>query len=136
MSQAKVDKRKYEKVHRKEIERKRKIATAVKCVVAALIIGAIIGIPTGIRIYREMPKFVGDATLASFIGNYIDENYASDIEVLNSSEDTADTTESTDPVDAVSDAIEKATGETPQQVTDIDSDTSDGSEDTQTTEAE
>ena len=39
MSQAKVDKRKYEKVHRKEIEKKRKIKTAVICIVVALAVG-------------------------------------------------------------------------------------------------
>ena len=38
MSQEKVDKRKYEKQHRKEIERKRKVKFAIKCLVAVFII--------------------------------------------------------------------------------------------------
>ena len=105
MSQAKVDKRKYEKKHRKEIEKKRKIRMAVKCVTAALVIGAIIGVPMGIKIYKEQPKFVGDSTLEAFIGNYIDENHASDIAVLSQS---TESTEAQNAEDAISDAIEDA----------------------------
>lgn len=116
MSQAKVDKRKYEKIHRKEIEKKRKIRTTIKCVTAALIIGAIIGVPLGIKIYKEQPKFVGDSTLEAFIGNYIDENHASDIAVLNQTTESTEDTESQDPVDAVSDAIEDATGQKAEEV--------------------
>lgn len=145
MSQAKVDKRKYEKVHRKEIERKKKIATAVKCVVAALIIGAIIGIPTGIRIYREMPKFVGDSTLEAFIGTYIDDNYASDVASLGDaasedSEEDASTESSEDAaVEEVKDALEQAAKEVSEEDEAANkesvSEESDTSEDSTTTEA-
>lgn len=82
MSQAKVDKRKYEKVHRKEIERKRKISTAIKCVVAAVVIGIVIGVPAGLSIYNSIPRFVGDASLQAFVTNYFDDNYASDLEEM------------------------------------------------------
>lgn len=143
MSQAKVDKRKYEKKHRKEIEKKRKIRIAVKSVVAALILGVIIGVPVGIRIYRQIPKFVGDSTLEAFISTYIDDNYAAEVAGLNAVANETENTESTDPVDAVSDAIEEATGNELQQVTDdnIDdllggSDTSEDSESSETSEDE
>lgn len=108
MSQAKVDKRKYEKKNRKEIERKRKIKTTVKCVVWSLAIGTIIGVPTGIKFYKEMPKFVGDSSLGAFVANYIDENYSEDIKVL----DTQDATTE----DEIKDAIEQAVGEDLEEV--------------------
>lgn len=138
MSQAKVDKRKYEKIHRKEIEKKRKIRIAVHCVIAALILGAIIGVPLGIRIYRSIPKFVGDSTLEAFVSTYIDDNYASDIAVLgskNDSTESADTTEEQDPVDVISDAINEATANSSEEAEDVDSDsTEDNSEDSETSE--
>lgn len=139
MSQAKVDKRKYEKKHRKEIERKKKIKTTVTCVVAALIIGSIIGVPLGIRIYRSIPKFVGDSTLEAFVANYIDENYASDIAVLNnteeSTEESAEENSEESAEDAVKNALEDAAG---AEVEKVDSDNVDevldtGSEEEQTT---
>lgn len=106
MSQEKVDKRKYEKQHRKEIERKRKVGLAVKCIIAALIIGAAVGVPTGIKIYKNQPKFVGDSTVEAYIGNYIDENYASEISGLGTTEATteSETTEN-DVTKAVEDAV-------------------------------
>lgn len=82
MSQAKVDKRKYEKIHRKEIERKRKVSTAIKCIVAAVVIGVVIGVPAGLSIYNSIPKFVGDASLQAFVTNYFDDNYATDLEEM------------------------------------------------------
>lgn len=136
MSQAKVDKRKYEKIHRKEIEKKRKIRIAVHCVIAALILGVIIGVPLGIRIYRSIPKFVGDSTLEAFVSTYIDDNYAADIAVLDSKSDStgsADTTEEQDPVDVISDAINEATANSSEEAEDTDSDST---EDSETSEAE
>lgn len=82
MSQAKVDKRKYEKIHRKEIERKRKISTAIKCVVAAVVVGVVIGVPAGLSIYNSIPRFVGDASLQAFVTSYFDDNYASDLQEM------------------------------------------------------
>lgn len=110
MSQAKVDKRKYEKIHRKEIERKKKIKTLVTCVVTALVIGAIVGVPLGIRYYKEQPKFVGDSTVDTFISNYIDNNHAEDIAGLGSTEDASEET-AQDESDALQDAVEEAVGE-------------------------
>ncbi|HCJ07985.1 MAG TPA: hypothetical protein DHV96_06385 [Lachnospiraceae bacterium] len=107
MSQEKVDKRKYEKQHRKEIERKRKIRLTVKCIIVALIIGAAVGVPTGIKIYKNQPKFVGDSTVEAYIGNYIDENYASEISGLGITEAT---TESETTEDEVTKAVEDAVG--------------------------
>lgn len=108
MSQEKVDKRKYEKLHRKEIEKKRKLKFAAKCIVVALIIGAAIGIPVGQSIYKSIPKYVGDSSLEAFVGNYMDDNYSSEMSVL-SQEDEA-TTESTEAENEVEEAVKEATG--------------------------
>lgn len=119
MSQEKVDRRKYEKYHRKEIERKKRIKTVVTCVAAALIVGAIVGVPLGIKIYKEQPKFVGDSTLEAFVSSYIDENYASDVAVLNqTTEDTetTETTENTGAEEAIKDAVEELSGEELEEV--------------------
>lgn len=89
MSQAKVDKRKYEKVHRKEIEKKRKIKTAVISIVIALVVGGVVGVPMGLSIYKSIPKFVGDSSLGAFVATYIDDNYSEELEVF----ETSDTTE-------------------------------------------
>ena len=82
MSQAKVDKRKYEKKNRKQLEKKRKARFAAKCIVAALIIGAIVGVPVGVNIYRSIPKFIGDSTLSAFVGEYIDDNHSSEVDTV------------------------------------------------------
>lgn len=79
MSQDKVDKKKYVKKHRKEIERKRKAKTILVVICVCLIIGAAIGIPIGVNAYKNMPKIIGDATLKSFVANYIDEHYQEEI---------------------------------------------------------
>ena len=138
MSQAKVDKRKYEKIHRKEIEKKRKIRIAVHCVVAALILGVIIGVPLGIRIYRSIPKFVGDSTLQAFVSTYIDDNYAADIAVLGKEDSTesADSTGEQDPVDIINDAIKEAAANSSEEVEDTNSDSTEDSETSETSEAE
>ena len=108
MSQEKVDRRKYEKKNRKKLEKQRKIRVTLKCIMAALVVGAIFGIPLGIKIYRAQPKFVGDSVLSAYVSNYIDENHAEDIpsftseeastdEVLeDDSEDSAETIENTE----------------------------------------
>ncbi len=107
MSQAKVDRRKYEKKNRKKLEKQRKIKFAVKCIVAALVIGAFIGVPTGISIYKKQPKFVGDSTLKAYVGNYIDESHAADVPdfeaLMNSDKEGEDSSEDA----AVDKAIEK-----------------------------
>lgn len=116
MSQAKVDKRKYEKKNRKKLEKQRKIRFAVKCVTTALIIGAIVGVPLGIKIYKEQPKIVGDSVLEAFIGTYIDENYASEISVLGSNTDGTEDTEEGTSEDEVTKALEDASGNNLQKV--------------------
>lgn len=121
MSQAKVEKRKYEKHHRKEIERKKRIKTATTCISIAVVIGLMIGIPLGIGYYRSIPKFVGDNTLKAFVANYIDENHAEDIAVLGtaSTEETSaeDEAEASDSVeDMVKDAVEDASGAEVEEV--------------------
>lgn len=103
MSQAKVDRRKYEKKNRKKLEKQRRIKTALKCITAALVVGAIFGVPLGIKIYKEQPKFVGDSVLSSFVGNYIDENHAADVPSFSSEEDTVE--------DAATKEIEEISGE-------------------------
>lgn len=106
MSQEKVDRRKYEKYNRKKLERQRKIKLTVKCIIAALVIGAIIGVPLGINYYRSIPKFVGDSTLGAFVDNYIEEAHAADVPDFSASEETSE--ESAE--DELTDAIEEATG--------------------------
>lgn len=110
MSQEKVDKRKYEKKNRKKLEKQRKIRTTVKCVTAALIIGAIVGVPLGIKIYKEQPKMIGDSVLEAFIGTYIDENYATEISMLDNK------TEESTSEDEVTKAIEDASGNNLEKV--------------------
>lgn len=137
MSQAKVDKRKYEKKHRKEIERKKKIKTMVTCVTAALIVGAIIGVPLAIKIYKAQPKFVGDSTLEAFVSTYIDENYASDIAVLNQTTEASTVEEDSD--DAMKEALEESSGNEYEKVDEdnVDEILGSGSEDdTESTESE
>ena len=107
MSQAKVDKRKYEKIHRKEIEKKRKIKTAVICIVVALLLGAFIGVPVGISIYKSIPKFVGDSSLGAFIATYIDDNYSTELDSFGTTTEAEETTEAEAQVEkAVEDALD------------------------------
>jgi len=93
MSQEKVDKRKYEKHHRKEIEKKRKARFAVKCIAVALVLGVVIGVPAGLSIYKSIPRYVGDATLETFVSQYIDDNYSEDIAGLGATTEAVETTE-------------------------------------------
>ncbi|MDE7247602.1 MAG: hypothetical protein K2N43_06915, partial [Lachnospiraceae bacterium] len=58
MSQEKVDKRKYEKYHRKEIQKKQKRKAMIATVVFVLVAGTAIGIPLGYKIYDMIPKKV------------------------------------------------------------------------------
>ena len=53
MSQEKVEKRKYEKLHRKEIEKKRKIKKALGVLAAILVLGIIVGFPLGLQYYNN-----------------------------------------------------------------------------------
>ena len=119
MSQEKVDRRKYEKHNRKKLERQRKIKFAVKCIVAAIVIGAMIGVPLGIDYYKSIPKFVGDSTLENFVGEYMKEAHAADIpdfsaaEYENTEETTEEATEETseDTDDSANEADSEETSE-------------------------
>lgn len=134
MSQKKVDERKYLKKHRKEIERKKKAKTIITCVVICLLIGVAIGVPTGIKIYKDMPKFVGDSTLSSYVANYIDENYADEIDIVNAIAEKQD--EETTETDAYESAVEDALGEEAEVVDEDNIDEVLGSgEDSETEEA-
>lgn len=93
MSQAKVDKRKYEKKNRKEIEKQRKAKFAMKCIIAALVIGAVVGVPLGIQIYRNMPKYVGDSTVSSLVNQYIDDKHSAELSVFDNKATTEESSE-------------------------------------------
>ena len=111
MSQSKVDQKKYEKKHRKEILRKQKIKKITAITVTIVVIAAIIGSVAGVKIYKAIPKYVD----ASSLSEYVDETWkdngydtlfsatASDAE--DTTEATEDTTEAADvPDDTTSDA--------------------------------
>ena len=122
MSQAKVDKRKYEKKHRKELEKKRKINTAMKWIGAALVVGVIIGVPLGISIYNKIPKFVGDSVLEAYVSNYIDENYSEDLAGVPTNADLelleSATTEAEDGItDAIEDVVEEGVSDMEESAT-------------------
>ena len=95
MSQSKVDKKKYEKKHRKEILRKQKIKKIIAITVTIVVIAAIVGSVAGVKIYKAIPKYVD----ASGLSEYVDKTWKdSGYDTLFSAtasdaEDTADTTE-------------------------------------------
>ena len=138
MSQAKVDKRKYEKKNRKQLEKKRKARFAGKCILAALIIGTIIGVPVGINIYRGIPKFVGDSSLKAYVSDYIDSNHSSEVDTVKaieakSSEEKADTTEA-ETTEGSADTTEAETSEESAATTQTEN-SEEASDTTETTEA-
>ncbi|MDE5965782.1 MAG: hypothetical protein K2G89_03020 [Lachnospiraceae bacterium] len=73
MSQEKVDKRKYEKYHRKEIQKKQKRKAMIATVVFVLVAGTAIGIPLGYKIYDMIPKKVSanEVVYNAWVSNYI-----------------------------------------------------------------
>ena len=56
MSQAKVDKYKKDKKNRKKIIRKQKIKTALAIFAAAIVLGALMGVPLGKTLYNRNKK--------------------------------------------------------------------------------
>ncbi|MCM1179207.1 MAG: hypothetical protein NC347_03040 [Clostridium sp.] len=117
MSQEKVERRKYEKYNRKKLERQRKIKITVKCILAALVLGAIIGVPLGINYYRSIPKFVGDATLSAFVGNYIEEAHASDVPDFSGSSETSEESVEDELIDAIEEAVDAKDSEADSEET-------------------
>lgn len=73
MSQEKVDKRKYEKYHRKEIQKKQKRKAMIATVVFVLVVGTAIGIPLGYKIYDMIPKTISanEVIYQAWVSNYI-----------------------------------------------------------------
>ena len=111
MSQAKVDRRKYEKKNRKKLEKQRKIKTTLKCITAALVLGAIVGVPLGIKIYKAQPKFVGDSVIANYVSTYIDENHAADVPSFSSEEEMVEDA-ATKAIEEITDSSSEETDET------------------------
>ena len=95
MSQAKVDKYKEEKKNRAKIIKRQKIAKVVGVLVAALGIGAIIGVPLGKYIYNEKKaeearkRTVSASNLDTWYEEYWGKNY-SDLMTRNGIDDLMD----------------------------------------------
>lgn len=108
MSQSKVDKKKYEKKHRKEILRKQKIKKIIAITVTIVVIAAIV-----VKIYKAIPKYVD----ASGLSEYVDKTWKdSGYDTLFSAtasdaEDTADTTENAEDTAEATDAEEDTTAD-------------------------
>ncbi len=71
MSQEKVDKRKYEKYHRKEIQKKQRRKAMLGSIVFVLILGTAIGIPLGYKIYDSIPKKISSLVFNAWVSNYV-----------------------------------------------------------------
>ena len=87
MSQAKVDKHKHEKKNREKIKRRKKIKQAITVFIAAIAIGALIGVPLGRKIYKEnkkredakaaeAAKYISSDDLNSWLDQYWVDNYS------------------------------------------------------------
>ena len=87
MSQAKVDKHKNEKKNREKIKRRKKIKQAITVFIAAIAIGALIGVPLGRKIYKEnkksedakaaeAAKYISSDDLNSWLDQYWVDNYS------------------------------------------------------------
>lgn len=75
MSQSKVDQRKYEKKHRKEIMRKQKIKKVAAITATIVVIAAIVGSVVGVKIYKAIPKYVSASGLNSVIDDTWNKDY-------------------------------------------------------------
>ena len=109
MSQSKVDQRKYEKKHRKEIMRKQKIKKVVAITATIVVIAAIVGSVVGVKIYKAIPKYVSASGLNSVIDDTWNKDYgalytatASDVEKSDS--DGAAETDTEEVSDTASDS--------------------------------
>lgn len=113
MSQEKVDKRKYEKYHRKEIQRKQKIKNTVFAVIAVLILGTAIGIPLGYKIYDSMPKTISSLVLDAWVSNYVKglDGYPFVVAEEDSTAEDTTSSDNTTAEDATADTTEADTAE-------------------------
>lgn len=87
MSQAKVDKYKEEKKNREKIKRRKRIKQTLCIFLAAIALGALLGIPIGRKLYKdnkkredakaaEAAKYVKSDDLNSWLDEYWVENYS------------------------------------------------------------
>ncbi len=101
MSQEKVDKRKYEKQHRKEIEKKNKIKRNVSVVAIIVVLLAIIATPFGYSIYKSNQKDKESQALyqdfleqlATYSATDTEDASEDDSDTEDTSEDNTDTTD-------------------------------------------
>lgn len=109
MSQAKVDKRKYEKIHRKELERKRKIKVVATTIVTCIVIGALVGFPIGYRYYKSLPVFLSSEEVDDYIKGYVsDRLYFSGITLPGGEELDADSLIATENVVSEEDVTDES----------------------------
>ncbi|MBQ6231716.1 MAG: hypothetical protein IJJ74_11450 [Eubacterium sp.] len=87
MSQQKVDRYKEEKKNREKTKRRKKIKQTIAIFLAAIALGAMIGVPLGRKIYKEnkkkedakaaeAAKYVSADDLNSWLDSYWVENYS------------------------------------------------------------
>lgn len=113
MSQSKVDQRKYEKKHRKEILRKQKIKKVAAVTATIVVIAAIVGSIAGVKIYKAIPKYVEASGLNSYIDKaYSESGYDSLFPATSTdADDTTDSEESTDATSESDSSTDTATSE-------------------------
>lgn len=107
MSQSKVDQRKYEKKHRKEILRKQKVKKVLAVTITIVVIA-------GVKIYKAIPKYVEASSLNSYIDKaYSDLGYDSLLPATGTDASEEDTTDSEEAADSTSeeDTTEAASSE-------------------------
>ena len=104
MSQSKVDQRKYEKKHRKEILRKQKVKKVLAVTITIVVIAGIVGSIAGVKIYKAIPKYVEASSLNSYIDKaYSDLGYDSLLPATGTdAEKAADSTSEDDTTEAAS----------------------------------
>lgn len=119
MSQSKVDQRKYEKKHRKEILRKQKIKKVIAVTATIVVIAAIVGSVVGVKIYKAIPKYVAASGLSSTVDKAWEDNGYDSLFTATSSDaeetTSADSTEaddSSESTDATTEEAASATGNT------------------------
>lgn len=74
MSQEKVEKRKYEKKHRAEIQKKNRRKKILGWSIFGVLVGCIIGGTAGVKIYEAIPKYVEAEKLNAYVSQVWAEN--------------------------------------------------------------
>ncbi len=93
MSQEKVDKKKYEKKHRKEIEKKNKLKKNISIAAIIIVLLAIVATPFGYTIYNNNKKDKENQAMQQELSDWLATYTATEDE---SSEGDSDTEEATD----------------------------------------